>query len=296
MNNTNNRLNPYWITGFVDAEGCFTVSISQSKSSKNGWQIHLGFKIALHKRDKELLEKIKLHFNEVGTIYIHNKMAHYHVCNKNDLTNIILPHFYKYPLITNKQGDFKIFSDILKIMNNKEHLSNEGLMKLINLRASLNLGLSKKLKLFFSEVIKVNKPKIIIPKNINYNWLAGFFSGEGCFFIEIYKTNYLRLRILINQHSKEKLLINNFIHILNCGSVISLNNFVVFSVSNFKDIFEKIIPFFQKYKIEGIKSIDFNDFCKAAELINNKAHLTLEGLEKIKSIKSRMNRARYNTT
>ena len=295
MSNTNNRFNPYWITGFVDAEGCFTVSISQSKNSKNGWQIHLGFKIALHKRDKELLEKIKLHFNEVGTIYINNKMAHYHVCNKNDLTNIILPHFNEYPLITNKQRDFKIFSDILKIMNNKEHLSKEGLMKLINLRASLNLGLSKKLKLFFSEVIKVNKPEIIIPKNINYNWLAGFFSGEGCFFIEIYKTNYLRLRILINQHSKEKLLISNFIHILNCGSVTSLNNFVVFSVSNFKDIFEKIIPFFQKYKIEGVKSIDFNDFCKAAELINNKAHLTLEGLEKIKSIKLRMNRARYNT-
>jgi hypothetical protein len=101
---------------------------------------------------------------------------------------------------------------------------------------------------------------------------------------------------LINQHSKEKLLINKFIHILNCGSVISLNNFVVFSVSNFKDIIEKIIPFFHKYKIEGVKSLDFNDFCEAAELIKNKDHLTIEGFNKIKEIKSKMNRARYNIT
>jgi hypothetical protein len=96
-------------------------------------------------------------------------MAHYHVCNRNDLTNIILPHFNKYPLITNKQGNFQIFKNILKIMNDKEHLNHKGLIKLINLRASLNLGLSKKLGLIFPDIIKVNKPEVIIPENINSN-------------------------------------------------------------------------------------------------------------------------------
>jgi hypothetical protein len=51
---------------------------------------------------------------------------------------------------------------------------------------------------------------------------------------------------------------------------------------------------FNKHKIEGIKSLDFQDFCLAVKLINNKAHLTLKGLEKIRKIKLRMNKNRYD--
>jgi hypothetical protein len=40
--------------------------------------------------------------------------------------------------------------------------------------------------------------------------------------------------------------------------------------------------------------LDFQDFCKVAELVNKKAHLTLKGLEEIKLIKSKMNKLRYN--
>jgi hypothetical protein len=50
---------------------------------------------------------------------------------------------------------------------------------------------------------------------------------------------------------------------------------------------------FSEDKIEGIKSLDFKDFCLAAELINKKSHLTLEGINEIMTIKSRMNLARY---
>ena len=49
-----------------------------------------------------------------------------------------------------------------------------------------------------------------------------------------------------------------------------------------------IIPFFDKYKIIGVKSEDFEDFKKVTELMKNKAHLTappVEGLEKIRLIK-----------
>lgn len=69
--------------------------------------------------------------------------------------------------------------------------------------------------------------------------------------------------------------------------------FVEYSVNNFRDIHSKIIPLFSQYKIEGEKSLDFKYFCIVAELINKKAHLTMEGLEQIKIIKSRMNLGRY---
>jgi hypothetical protein len=38
--------------------------------------------------------------------------------------------------------------------------------------------------------------------------------------------------------------------------------------------------------------LDFNDFCKIADLMQNKSHLTPDGLEQIRQIKSGMNRGR----
>ena len=55
-----------------------------------------------------------------------------------------------------------------------------------------------------------------------------------------------------------------------------------------------MIPLFNKHKIIGIKSLDYLDFCKVVELVNKKAHLTLEELKEIRKIKSRMNKNRYD--
>ncbi len=52
------------------------------------------------------------------------------------------------------------------------------------------------------------------------------------------------------------------------------------------------MPFFKKYPILGVKALDFNDWCQAAEILQNKAHLTSEGLAELKALKSRMNKNR----
>jgi len=54
-----------------------------------------------------------------------------------------------------------------------------------------------------------------------------------------------------------------------------------------------MIPLFKQYEIKGTKYLDFLDFCLVAELMKNKSHLTVEGLEKIRLIKSRMNKGRH---
>jgi hypothetical protein len=51
----------------------------------------------------------------------------------------------------------------------------------------------------------------------------------------------------------------------------------VFTVRKLSDILKIIIPFFEKYPLRGTKSLDFADFCKVAELMKDKAHLTKEG-------------------
>lgn len=101
---------------------------------------------------------------------------------------------------------------------------------------------------------------------------------------------------MIAQHSRDELLFNVLINILGYGTVFkhSNRNLVTFTVAKFGDVYNKIIPLFNKYKIEGVKALDFKYFSEAAELINKKAHLTLEGIKEIRNIKSRMNLARYN--
>jgi hypothetical protein len=66
------------------------------------------------------------------------------------------------------------------------------------------------------------------------------------------------------------------------------------SVYNFADNYEKIIPFFNIHNIIGEKSADFKDWCKVAEIIKAKDHLTPQGLEEIRVIKSGMNKGRLS--
>jgi hypothetical protein len=120
-------------------------------------------------------------------------------------------------------------------------------------------------------------------------------TGEGCFFISIRNNDSIGLEISIGQNIKDETLIKSFINTFNCGTIYkNLNKkFIVFRVQKFEDIYNKMIPLFNLYKIRGVKYQDFLDFCKIIKLMNKKAHLSEKGLEKIKQIKSKMNRARY---
>ena len=71
---------------------------------------------------------------------------------------------------------------------------------------------------------------------------------------------------------------------------------VVLTIFNFSDLNNLIIPFFDKNPLLGVKLIDYLDWCKAAKLIKEGLHLTIEGLNLIKEIKSGMNKGRDDNT
>ena len=93
-------------------------------------------------------------------------------------------------------------------------------------------------------------------------------------------------------------LLRSFMGYLNCGKVQKKTNkkynkeYFEFRVEKFADIDTKIIPLFIKYPIIGQKQLDFQDFCKIAKLMREKAHLTIEGFNKIRKIKEKMNTGR----
>jgi hypothetical protein len=72
--NPNLGMNPWFLTGFVDAEGCFTLGITRNKECKTGWSVQLFFSIALHRKDKDILDQIQNYFG-VGKIYKHGPQS-----------------------------------------------------------------------------------------------------------------------------------------------------------------------------------------------------------------------------
>jgi hypothetical protein len=111
------------------------------------------------------------------------------------------------------------------------------------------------------------------------------------------KTNVglgVTLRFKLSQHVRDAELMKTLVEYLDCGNYNSNSkqDVGVFIVGRLGDNLDKIIPFFDQYLLQGTKALDFADFKRAAELIENKAHLTPEGLEEIRKIKMGMNSKR----
>ena len=294
-------LNPYFVTGFADAESSFSTTIYKNAKLKTGYRVQPFFAIGLNKQDSLLLNQLQEFFNGIGTMRIDKKAnaIKYSVNSLKDLTTVIIPHFEKYPLITQKAADFTLFKQIVELNNKEAHRTIEGLQQIINIKASMNLGISKTLKSKFNETNPVTRPIVQTTSIPNPNWISGFVSGEGNFDAGIRKSNnvvgsrvYLRFRL--SQHTRDIQLMEQIIKYLGVGRLVtdSRKPLVTLDVGKFSDLTQKIIPFFNEYPILGVKILDYLDWCKIANLISSNLHLTTEGFEQIRQIESGINRGR----
>lgn len=263
-----------------------------------GWQVKPIFSISLHNKDVKLLEAIQRTF-KVGKIYKHGTDSmQYRVSSLSNL-QVIIEHFDKYPLISQKQADYILFKEAVNLISNKEHLSLTGLLKLVSIKATLNWGLSEKFKEHFPTVELINRPKVEFTNIKTLNWIRGFIEAEGSFQVRTQninnKTN-VSLRFAITQHIRDEVLLNNIVTFLNCGRYYKspTRNEGQYLVTVFSDIYEKIIPLLNEYPLLGVKKEDYLDFVQIAELIKSKDHLTEQGVEKIKLIKNNMNKRRMS--
>jgi len=92
----------------------------------------------MHKKDLELLEEVKVFFNNKGSITIYGNYARFCIYSIKDVLEVIIPPFDKYPLRTSKQGDFILFRRAVKDIKKERHLIIEGLQDIVNIRATLN--------------------------------------------------------------------------------------------------------------------------------------------------------------
>ena len=114
--------------------------------------------MGLHNRDLTLLLLLRQFLGGVGTIHENSTLnkVNYSIDSKKDIL-VLISHFSpprtNYPLLTQKGADFIMFKEVVRLMNNKTHLSIQGLNQIINIKASMNLGLSDFLKYEFLSVL-----------------------------------------------------------------------------------------------------------------------------------------------
>ena len=135
---------PIYLSGFVDGEGCFMVSVAPRKSLKIGWELRPSFSVSQNSDRAEVLTMMKDYF---GCGFIRpdrsDKTVKYETRSLTDLIIKIIPHFERYPLLSAKQRSFIGFRDICYAMQRSEHLSQERIANLITLASSLNQGKRK---------------------------------------------------------------------------------------------------------------------------------------------------------
>lgn len=120
------------------------------------------FEIGLHSKDLPLLLAIQSFFGGIGIvqIYSNRKVVYYKVQSIKDLTNMVIPHFLKYSLLTKKRADFELFKMVVDLISNKDHLTKEGLRQIVNIKASMNLGLRDTLIESFPNISPVSRPEV----------------------------------------------------------------------------------------------------------------------------------------
>jgi hypothetical protein len=135
-----------WIVGFVDGEGCFTVSFFKHPKSRLrlGWQVFPEFVVVQNVKSRGALEKIK-EFFQCGSCYLNKRYDNHHehqmkyvVRNRQDLIEKIIPFFRENSLRTEKQKDFLIFADIICKMEKGEHLTEKGLREIRKMTMKMN--------------------------------------------------------------------------------------------------------------------------------------------------------------
>lgn len=149
----------YYIAGFVDGEGSFSVAIIRHPFQKFGWMINPVFQVYQHQKYRYALELCKFAF-QTGSIYRKSgthPVLNFSVDSRRNIIEKIIPFFDKYPLVV-KGEDYRKFREILIAMEQEEHHTLKGFRRLVALAHTMNdQGKQRKYtkEYIFSEIEKL---------------------------------------------------------------------------------------------------------------------------------------------
>jgi hypothetical protein len=133
-----------WVVGFVDGEGCFSISVVRNAGCRLGWQVQHEFSVTQAAPSRPALEEL-IEFFGCGTIIENSRrdnhkyrLMRYSVKRRSDLIDPIIPFFEDHPLRTAKERDFESFKAVISMMRDDRHLTREGLIQIAQVTETMN--------------------------------------------------------------------------------------------------------------------------------------------------------------
>ena len=140
----------WYIAGFVDAEGCFSVSVKKQETARFGYVIDPVFHVVQGEQGLPVLKAMKIVLNAGRIERKHGQDEwQFIVDNRRQLAEKVIPFFNKYRLIV-KAHDFQRFAEIVERLERKEHWTREGFEKLLRLAYDMT---KQRRKRSFGEVL-----------------------------------------------------------------------------------------------------------------------------------------------
>ena len=122
-----------WIVGFVDGEGCFSISVVRNAVCRLGWQVQHEFSVTQAASSRPALDLLIEEFG-CGSIIESPRtdnhrepLLRFSVKRRADLLVKVIPFFEERPLRTAKRFDFDRFACVLRVMEGGMHLTEDGL-------------------------------------------------------------------------------------------------------------------------------------------------------------------------
>jgi hypothetical protein len=143
-----------YISGYVDGEGCFCVSMRPQRRIRVGWEVRPSFSVSQNDDRSEVIRMLPEVFG-CGTIRPDrsDRTVKYEVRSLRDLTSRVVPFFERHPLLSSKQTDFEIFRRVCGLMIEGAHLTQDGVVGIADLAARMN---SSGVRRYTSEMVRMS--------------------------------------------------------------------------------------------------------------------------------------------
>lgn len=288
VNNKEYTLSCEYILGLFEGDGSVTIQLKPNPSHKTGKQVILIFEFHQHAIDQDLLTAISIYLG-CGKVSISRKVGSpdswvykLRISAQSDILNVILPLLQsKGMMLIKRSHDLKLFIKACTLVQNKQHLTNEGQTEIFFLASQLSSKIDiadKEEVLFLRQRLLSSGEKEDLKQNITDEKIRGFVDAEGnfSFFLTSNKENPNYTGVVFNfnivQEKSEKLFLNNLVDFFGCGHVYTNEKGGGrFAVSNKKELMDYIIPFFEANELQTIKKHSFLRFKKALKIcIDNK--------------------------
>ena len=155
-----------YFAGFVDGEGCFTVSFSPRSKLLIGWEVRPSFSVSQNADRSEVLVLMQQQYFGCGSIRPDrsDKTLKYEVRSLDDLIERIIPFFEANPLLSSKRRDFERFAEVCKLVRNQAHRTESGLREIARLAMAMNASGKRK---FAMEAIFPTEVEVIVSASSN---------------------------------------------------------------------------------------------------------------------------------